>query len=171
MATAIVGKSQFARLVGITPGRVSHLIAAGMPVRPDGDLDRRVALDWISRNVARELRPPMVPRSGRRGGRPPHPPSDSFGEARRLLEVLKAQRLKLEVDRLRGRLLEREAVVTEVFELGRHYRDAWLNWPSRVAAVLASRLQVDALAVQRELDVEVRAHLVALRDFTLAPKS
>ena len=108
MATAI-GKSQFARLIGVTPGRVSHYITKGMPVRPDGDLDQRVALNWIAQNVARELRRPVVP--GRRGGRPPHPPESSYGEARRLLEVLKAQRLKLEVDRLRGRLLEREREV------------------------------------------------------------
>jgi hypothetical protein len=170
MATAI-GKSQFARLIGVTPGRVSHYITKGMPVRPDGDLDRRVALDWIAQNVARELRPPMVPRSGRRGGRPPHSLEKSYGEARRLLEVLKAQRLKLEVDRLRGRLLEREQVTTEVFELGRVYRDAWLNWPSRVAAQLAARWGVDSLTVQRDLDLEVRSHLTGLRDFSLAPRS
>jgi hypothetical protein len=109
----------------------------------------------------------MVPRSGRRVGRPPHPPEKSYGEARRLLEVLKAQRLKLEVDRLRGRLLERETVTTEVFELGRSYRDAWLNWPSRVAALLAAKWGIEPLTVQRDLDLEVRSHLIGLRDFTL----
>jgi hypothetical protein len=168
MATTAIGKSAFARLIRVSPGRVSHYIARGMPVRDDGDLDRRVALDWVSSNIARELRPPMVPRSGRRGGRPPKPETQAYTEARRLLEVLRAQRLKLEVDRLRGRLLEREEVTTAVFELGRQYRDAWLNWPARVAAILAAKWGLDALRVQRDLDAEVRSQLGALRDFTLA---
>jgi len=75
--------------------------------------------------------------------------------------------MKLEVDRLRGRLLEREAVVSEVIGLGRQYRDSWLNWPARIAALVGARLGVDALALQAALDVEVRDQLEALGAFTL----
>jgi hypothetical protein len=176
MAATIISKSGLARRLQVSASRVSEFVRLGLPQRPDGLLDQAAALEWISANVAHgERRRPIVRLGGRPNGRPPlAPPKDgsaSYGETRRLLEVLKAQRLKLEVDRLRGRLLDREEVTREVFELGRTYRDAWLNWPSRIAAVLAARWNVDALTVQRDLDAEVRSHLGALRDFTLAPRS
>jgi hypothetical protein len=171
MASTVVTKSDLARRLKISASRVSAFVQRGLPQRPDGLLDQAVALDWIEKNIARtERRRPIV--GGKPNGRPPlAPPKDgsaSYSEARRLLEVLKAQRLKLQVDALRGRLVEREQIVTEVFELGRTYRDAWLNWPSRVAALLAAKWGIgDALKVQRDLDAEVRSHLHALSDFTL----
>jgi hypothetical protein len=174
MAAPLITKTALARRLRISASRVSEFVRLGLPQRPDGLLDQAAALEWISANVSREpqRRRPIVRLGGRPNGRPPlAAPKDgsaSYGEARRLLEVLKAQRLKLEVDRLRGRLLEREDVTTEVFELGRVYRDAWLNWPARVAALLAAKWGVDPLMVQRDLDAEVRSHLGALRDFTLA---
>jgi hypothetical protein len=171
----ITTKSRLAKRLGISAARITAYVAEGLPTRADGTLDQRVALNWIGQHVASDERRPIGQRlGGRPKGRPPLAPPKgeaSYGEARRLLEVLKAQRLKLEVDQLRGRLLEREQVTTEVFELGRQYRDSWLNWPSRVAAILAAQWGVDALTVQRDLDVEVRSHLGALRDFTLAPRS
>jgi hypothetical protein len=176
MAAPIISKSALARRLGLSASRVSEFVRLGLPQRPDGLLDQAAALAWISANVARtERRRAIVRPGGRPNGRPPNAPpkdgSSTYGEARRLYEVLKAQRLKLEVDRLRGKLLEREDVTTEVFELGRQYRDSWLNWPSRVAAVLAARWGMDALKVQRDLDAEVRSHLSGLAEFTLAPRS
>jgi hypothetical protein len=170
-----ITKTDLARRLKISASRVSTFVQRGLPVRPDGLLDQAAALEWISANVARTERRRPIVQGGRPNGRPPlAAPKDgsaSYGEARRLYEILKTQRLKLEVDKLRGRLLEREDVTTEIFELGRQYRDAWLNWPSRVAALLAAKWGIEALQVQRDLDAEVRSHLGSLVDLTLAPRS
>lgn len=47
--TKLISKSAFARELGITPARITQLIAkgAGMPVRKDGKIDRQAALEWL----------------------------------------------------------------------------------------------------------------------------
>jgi len=60
--------------------------------------------------------------------------------------------------------------VAEAYELGRSYRDAWLHWPARVAAVLGARWGVDVRTVQGDLDREVRAQLAGLAEFSLGAR-
>ena len=52
--------------------------------------------------------------------------------------------------------------MAHVFTLARAERDAWLNWPARIAATLAARLGVDAHALHVALDAGVREHLQEL---------
>jgi len=54
--------------------------------------------------------------------------------------------------------------------LGRQYRDAWLTWPARAAAVLGARWGVDARTVEGDLDREVRAQLAGLAEFSLGAR-
>jgi hypothetical protein len=173
MATPITSKSALARRLGVSAMAVSKYVARGMPQRPDGMLDQRAAEQWIKANVMTSLRPPPGQRlGGRPRGRPrTNPPDSHFAEARRLLQLLRAQRLRLEVDRLRGRLLDREEVEAEVDRLGKHLHDAWLAWPSHVAAGLAARWGVDALTVERGLTAEVGAQLSGLSAFTFTPRT
>jgi hypothetical protein len=49
MTNAIIRKVDLALQLGITKGRVSQLITAGLPVRADGKLDRNAALAGSSR--------------------------------------------------------------------------------------------------------------------------
>lgn len=44
-------KVDFAKLVGVSPGRVSHMIRDGLPVDPDGRIDVARGKLWIQQNV------------------------------------------------------------------------------------------------------------------------
>lgn len=85
-------------------------------------------------------------------------------QARTANEVLKAQHHKLKLARLKGELIDRAAALAHVFALARAERDAWLNWPTRIAAVIAAELGVDAHTMHVVLEREVRAHLEELGD-------
>lgn len=47
---AIVTKSELAKTLGISRGRVTQFLTAGMPTRADGKIDRDVALNWLIKN-------------------------------------------------------------------------------------------------------------------------
>src|SRR4051794_15061354 len=47
----IVSKAGLARELGVTKGRVSQLLRCGLPVRPDGSIDRDLATSWYKSNV------------------------------------------------------------------------------------------------------------------------
>jgi hypothetical protein len=44
-------KSEFARFLGISPGRVTHYITRGMPVTWDGKVNTAQAVAWVRRNI------------------------------------------------------------------------------------------------------------------------
>lgn len=50
-ATPVISKSQLARRIGVSPGRVSQLLQQGLPERTDGLIDEYVALDWCRLNL------------------------------------------------------------------------------------------------------------------------
>ncbi len=83
----------------------------------------------------------------------------TFLQARTANEVLKAQTHKIRLARLKGELVDRAKTLAQVFQLARAERDAWLNWPTRIALALAAELQVDPHTLHLALDREVRAHL------------
>jgi hypothetical protein len=47
MPDRVVTKAEFARLLDLSPARVSQYLAAGMPVRRDGRLYLRRSLKWV----------------------------------------------------------------------------------------------------------------------------
>jgi sulfur relay (sulfurtransferase) DsrC/TusE family protein len=49
--------------------------------------------------------------------------------------------------------------VAQVFRLARDERDAWVNWPARVAAMIAAELEVDPHQLHAVLERHVRDHL------------
>jgi phage terminase Nu1 subunit (DNA packaging protein) len=55
MKQSIIGKSELARLLGISAPRISQFVQQGMPTRRDGKLDRIAALQWITRNIMPSL--------------------------------------------------------------------------------------------------------------------
>jgi hypothetical protein len=67
----------------------------------------------------------------------------TFMQARTANEVLKAQERRVRLQRMKGELVERAKAVAQVFKLARDERDAWMNWPARVAAMIAAELEVD----------------------------
>ena len=64
--------------------------------------------------------------------------STTFLQARTANEVLKAQERKLKLAKLKGELIDRDRAVGLVFRLAREERDAWVTWPARAAALMAS---------------------------------
>ena len=110
-------------------------------------------------------------RAARGDGRRPGPAADSSPapaggtsllQARTVNEVVKAQTNKVRLARLKGELVDRPQAIAQVFKLARAERDAWLNWPARVSAQMASQLGADAHALHVALEAAVREHLQEL---------
>lgn len=91
----------------------------------------------------------------------------TYLQARTANEVLKAQERRLRVEKLNGQLVEASVVRAQIFRLSRENRDAWLNWPNRVAAVLAAEFGLEPGPFHAALDAEVRRHLGELADAVL----
>jgi hypothetical protein len=86
----------------------------------------------------------------------------TFMQARTANEVLKAQERRVRLQRMKDELVDRARAVAQVFRLARDERDAWVNWPARVAAMIAAELEVDPHQVHTVLERHVRDHLAEL---------
>ena len=54
-----------------------------------------------------------------------------------------------------------------MFDLARRERDAWQNWPARVAALMAADLGVEAHAMERVLEKYLRRQLGELAEIKI----
>ena len=88
----------------------------------------------------------------------------TFMQARTANEVLKAQERRLRLQQMKGELVDRAKAVAQVFRLAREERDAWVNWPARVAAMMAAELEVDPHQLHTVLERQVREHLNELAE-------
>jgi hypothetical protein len=88
----------------------------------------------------------------------------TFMQARTANEVLKAQERRVRLQRMKGQLVDRAKAVAQVFRLAREERDAWVNWPARVAAMMAAELEVDTHKLHTVLERHVREHLAELAE-------
>ena len=96
----------------------------------------------------------------------------TFLQAKTANEVLKAQERRIRLQKLKGELVDRARAETLMFRLAREERDAWVTWPARVAALMASELvatlgdgiTVEAALMQKVLEAHVRAQLDSLAD-------
>ena len=96
----------------------------------------------------------------------------TFLQARTANEVLKAQERRIRLQKLKGELVDRARAEALTFRLAREERDAWVTWPARVAALMASDLAgqigegvtVEAALRQKVLETHVRAQLDSLAE-------
>jgi hypothetical protein len=88
----------------------------------------------------------------------------TFVQARTAHEIAKAHLARLRLQRMKGELVDRARAAALVFRLAREERDSWLNWPARVAVLIAAELGVEAHAVQKLIEAHVRGHLAELAD-------
>jgi len=65
---------------------------------------------------------------------------------------------------MKGELVDRPRAMALVFRLAREERDSWINWPVRVAALMAAELGIDTHQMQRVLEDHVRSHLADLAE-------
>lgn len=106
--------------------------------------------------------------------------SSSYLKARTALTVYQAQERQLAIQKKKGTLVDQARAETLVYRLARQERDAWVTWPSRIAALMAADLTaevekqsgetvtIEAAILQRVLETHVRAQLDVLADFRVS---
>ncbi len=100
----------------------------------------------------------------RESGEPVSAGGMTFMQARTANEVLKAQERRVRLQRMKGELVDRARAVAQVFKLAREERDAWVNWPAQVAAMMAAELEVDTHKLHTVLERHIRNHLAELAE-------
>jgi hypothetical protein len=88
----------------------------------------------------------------------------TFVQARTAHEIAKAHLARLRLQERRGELVDRAKAAALVFRLAREERDAWINWPLRVATLMAAELGIEPHAMQKALETHVRAQLSELAE-------
>ncbi len=163
----------YARHRGVTDTAVHKAIRAG---RITPEADGTIDADRADREWARNSDTPkagtrakatkvVVPDTGTPSNDGPAAlptGGTSLLQARTVNEVVKAQTNKVRLARLKGELVDRPQAIAHVFKLARSERDAWLNWPARISAQMAARLDVDPHAMHVALEAAVREHLQEL---------
>lgn len=170
----------YARHRGVSEAAVRKAISAGrIAKKADGTIDPDKAdAAWQARSDPARGRPTAlkqkpVPRAAiesvretlAESGTPvPGSGAMTYLQARTANEVVKVQTARLRLQRLKGELVDRARAATQVFALARAERDAWLGWPTRVAALMAAELGSDSHTVQTLLERHVRQHLEGLSE-------
>lgn len=172
MAKKGMSERQYAAHSGMSRGAIQKAKQSGrLVMHRDGSIDA----------AASDRRREAVTDPSQQRGAPAAAVGDagegaSFIKARTMNEIYKAQDRQLIVARKKGQLVDRAKAETLVFRLARQERDAWVNWPTRVAAVIAAdlsaamskgakkKIAVDTATVQRVLESHVRANLDSLSD-------
>lgn len=187
-----MSERQYAAHVGLSRGAIQKAKAAGrLVLHEDGSIDvaasdrlRAEATDpsKTRRTAAPKLKP--VPEAAvsavgdtlkEQGlAAPATGGGTTFLQAKTAHEVLKAQERRIRLAKLKGELVDRDRATALVFRLAREERDAWVNWPARVAALMAAELTascseavghevtIETAAMQKVLEAHVRAHLEEL---------
>jgi hypothetical protein len=190
MAMQGLSERQYAARVGLSRGAIQKAKAAGRLVLfPDGSIDaaasdrqRAEATDPSKTRKPPEPRLKPVPEAAvaavgdtlREQGlaAPAVGGGTTFLQAKTANEVLKAQERRIRLAKLKGELVDRARAETLMFRLAREERDAWVTWPARVAALMASELTaqvgegitVEAALMQKVLEAHVRAQLDSLAE-------
>ncbi|SRR5579885_970514 len=165
-----LSRRAYARHRGVAETAVRKAIASGrIPLEPDGTIDPAKAdAAWAARTDPAQRRP--------RAARAQAPPindevanaapggATNYARVRTVGEALKAEERRIKLDVLKGKLVDRARAIATVFGLARRERDAWVQWPARVAALMAAELRVDPHQMETVLESYVRRHLAELSD-------
>jgi hypothetical protein len=170
---------ELARQIGVSETAIRRAEKTGRIKRePGGSWDiAKVRAQW-SRNTDRaqqrrqhgamkpvpEAAVGAVRETLREHGEPVSAGGMTFMQARTANEVLKAQTARLRLQRMKGELVDRAKAVAHVFKLAREERDAWVNWPARVVAMMAAELEVDQHRLHTVLERHARDHLAELAE-------
>ena len=168
----------YARHRGVSHVAVKKAIDTGrITPEADGTIEpNRADLEWAQNTVA--ARKPVAAKTASPAAEPIRPASapvepvapplsaggTSLLQARTVNEVVKAQTNKVRLAQLKGDLVDRSQAIAHVFRLARTERDAWLNWPARISAEMAAKLEVDAHELHVAQESAVRDHLIELGD-------
>lgn len=174
-----VTQTEFARRVGVSQARISTLCSEGMFNGATKKQGRKLLID-VEAGKAR-LRSSLDPtneskiRSLIGGGNPKRPearddsggtrsggvkPVIDFSQARTLNEQYKAAIRKLEYEEKTGKLVDAAKVREAAFSMGRRIRDAMMNIPDRLSAMLAA--ENDEEIIREHLNREITIALEEL---------
>ena len=185
-----MSERQYAAHVGLSRGAIQKAKAAGrLVLHEDGSIDAAASdrLRAETTDPSKTRKPPApklkpVPEAAvaavgetlREQGlsTPAVGGGTTFLQAKTANEVLKAQERRIRLQKLKGELVDRARAETLIFRLARDERDAWVTWPARVAALMASELtavlgdgcEVEAALMQKVLEAHVRAQLDSLAE-------
>lgn len=140
-------KGDFAKLVGVSPGRVSQMVADGMPVDPNGRIDVARGKLWIQANVsptrsaAQARTDPELPFAATR---------DASAERVRLLRE-QADHAALKNAEKRRELLPASEVERAWANVLRDVRAAMLALPSRIQQRLSHLSAAEIDLIDREI--------------------
>jgi hypothetical protein len=184
-----LSRRAYARHRGVAENAVRKAIASGrITLEPDDTIDPEKAdRNWAARTDPSQQRgrhAPSAPKPDREPGQDKAVPRAAvdavqktlresgdkaegdvtFLRARTANEVIKAQERSVRLAKIKGELVDRARAITTVFGLARRERDAWVQWPARVAALMAADLQIDPHQMETVLEKHVRRHLAELSD-------
>mgnify|MGYP006445039163 CR=1 FL=1 len=183
-----ISRRAYAQLRGVNESSVRRAIQSGrITPEPDGTIDPAKAdAEWGANTdpakqrgaaasaaspkgsaqlIAEVLAKPASSSNGRPDPNTPVQPREgamNLNAARTANEVLKAKLADLKLKQQKNMLVDREKAKALVFDLARRERDAWQNWPPRVAANMAAELDVDPHLLETVLDRYLREHLEQL---------
>ncbi|GAA0599191.1 hypothetical protein [Caenispirillum bisanense] len=159
----------FAKRVGLSPGRITQLVNNGMPTLPNGRIPIAEALAWMEANLDQT----------RRGGKPPpasvQDPAIAVpsGDAPSLVQIktqherAKLIALKQRIQKEAGQLVNREEVERAIAARAKAEREALVAWGLRASAVIAAEVGCDPGALHIVLDREIHEHLEAMSQMEL----
>lgn len=144
-----VSKRGFADMIGLSPARISQLVANGLPVKPNGKIDVVAGRRWYQEHTDPDRR-----KSQRNG----------HASAAEELKRIQIDRARLDLERARGTVIDRRAAEEVIFTRARAERDALLAFVARISPSLAQRLGIDPAQLFSELDREIRLHLASVAE-------
>jgi hypothetical protein len=193
-----LSERQYAARVGLSRGAIQKAKTAGrLVLHADGSIDaaasdaRRAETTDLSKSRTKASVPePAVPKPKLRPvpeaavtavgdtlreqglAAPAAGGGMTFLQAKTANEVLKAQERRIRLQKLKGELVDKARAEALMFRLAREERDGWVNWPARVAALMASELgaalggetNVEPALMQKVLEAHVRAQLDSLAE-------
>ena len=159
---------------GVSHTAVRKAISSGrLTPEPDGTINQaRADRDWIQNadpskaRASQKLAPVPIAAVGAvrdtlTEAGSPVVGGMSYLHARTAEKVLTVQLLREKLRREKGEVVERDYAVEQGFAFARRLRDAWGNWPARVAALMAADLGVDVHKLEGLLTHHVREQLQA----------
>lgn len=173
-----MNQSQYAQHSGVDRKTIGRWIKAGRFIVMDGDLIDVEASDAALKKTAMEkIRGHQTRR--RKSLCPRNDGDDEIDEtvrqimltegadlsreeAARIRENYMALQAKLQYEKDSGQTIELAIAEEVLFNAFRQQRDAWLNWPSRVAPLMAADLNVPADRMTEVLIEHVHKHISVL---------
>ena len=152
---AAMSQRAYAQHRGVSHKAVQKAIESGrVPVLPDGRIESDVADEQWDRNTREHAPFSGQDDDGSGFG------ATQYSKARAVREHYQARLAKLEYEERVGSLVSKDEVRVAAFNKTRQFRDAMLNIPDRLAAMLAA--EPDAAKCYEILTTEIRK---ALNDF------